>query len=148
MQDYGQICWKKPTEINNLIIRLNKKYDHLKSHSEFISCINKNYANLFHKEFTNYSDIDQRYRCNSVLEGFHALLNKRMQNVKTIGDFVTCIKELENDSYNKLFNLERRGIKKFEPILNSEICYDSLNINNNNNNKPQEVNKIRVGNDT
>ena len=63
-----------------------------------------------------------------------------MQNVKTIRDFVTCIKELENDSYNKLFNLERRGIKKFEPILNSEKCYDSQNINNNN--KPQEANKI------
>ena len=64
-----------------------------------------------------------------------------MQNVNTIRDFVTCIKELENDSYDKLFNLERRGIRKSEPILNSDKCYDSQNINNNNN-KPQEINKI------
>ena len=75
-----------------------------------------------------------------MLEGFHAL-NKKMQNINTIRYFVTCIKELENDSYNKLFDLEGRGIKKSESSSNFDKSYDPQNINNNNNNKSQEVNK-------
>jgi hypothetical protein len=114
ISEYGQICWTDLKDIDLLITKLNLKFDKLKTHQELIKYINSNYGNLFKEHFVNYKNIDKKYRCNSILESFHGRFNELMGKKKNIKDFVTCIKQIENDTYKKITSLDRRGVVKQE----------------------------------
>ena len=124
IKEYGQICWLDISKMDQTFTRLNNKFIKVKSHAEFLKYLNNNYKEIFKKDYINYKDIDQKYRCNSVLEGFHAILNEKMKKVNSIKDFVTCLKKIENEKYNQVINFERRGIKRNEASSNfgKEFC--------------------------
>ena len=78
---------------------------------------------MFEKHFINYHEIDQLHRCNSVLEAFYAGFNEIIGKNKSIQHFVTSLKTIENEKYQKLINFERRGIQKTTLSANFNKMY-------------------------
>ena len=79
IKEYGQICWLDISKMYQTFTRLNNKFIKVKSYAEFLKYLNDNYKEILKKDYINYKDIDKKYRCNSVLEGFHAILNEKSE---------------------------------------------------------------------